>query len=267
MSKQYIIQLLSKEWQKSGVEKGDVLLVHSSLKKVFLKLISDHDYKADTQTILLSLIDAVGETGTLLLPLFNFDFGKTRQFDIRHTPSQMGALTESARLFPGAVRTGHPIYSFAVIGKQAYKFEEVKNFSGYGADSPFALLKEMDGKIAIIGLSDQNSMTSYHYVEEMNEVPYRYHKKFTGSYTDNNGHTEEATFNLFVRDIENGVKTDVNRMMDFLWEKKLFKGSKYDEGFGMRTIKMSDFYETVNQIIKEGKAIDYLYSVEKLAET
>ena len=101
----------------------------------------------------------------------------------------MGALTEAGRQHPLAVRTGHPIYSFGVIGFHAEKFKAINNFSGYGDDSPFALLKKLNGKIAVLGLPDQHSMTFYHHVEEMNNVDYRYHKKFTTDYTDSIGIT------------------------------------------------------------------------------
>ena len=45
----------------------------------------------------------------------------------------------------------------------------------------------MDGKIAVIGLDDQNSMTTYHYVEQYNQVDYRYYKSCTGDYIKEDG--------------------------------------------------------------------------------
>lgn len=129
----------------------------------------------------------------MLFPLFNFDFTESIPFDIRSTPSRMGALAETARTWPGSVRTGHPIYSFAALGAQAQKFSGVDNRSGYSANSTFCMLHDMDGHIAIIDLPDQHSMTFYHHVEEMHEVPYRYFKDFSGSYTDAAGQTSERT--------------------------------------------------------------------------
>src|SRR5262245_31554345 len=82
--------------------------------------------------------------------------------------------------WPGAVRTGHPIYSFAAIGKRADEFRGVRNFSGYGEDSPFGVLHHADGRMAVLDLPDNDSMTFYHYVEESCSAPYRYHKRFAG---------------------------------------------------------------------------------------
>ncbi|MCP9236783.1 AAC(3) family N-acetyltransferase [Lewinella sp. JB7] len=257
-----VIKELSGQWRKSGIEHGDTVLVHSSLRRLLRKLSPRTEVKVTPKLVYDSLVEAVGKSGTLLLPLFNFDFPKVRTFDILNTPSHMGALTEVGRLDTDSVRTGHPIYSFAVRGHHAEHFRGIDNVSGYGSDSPFAMLKELDGKVAVIGLDDQNSMTSYHFVEEQNQVDYRYYKDFSGLYTDHTGKTSERTYKLYVRDIEKGVTTDVNRMMEHLWAAGLYKGDKYDESYGMRTIKFKDLYDETDRIIRSGKAIDYLYSIK-----
>tara|TARA_R110002073_G_scaffold72537_1_gene177600 strand:- start:625980 stop:626774 length:795 start_codon:yes stop_codon:yes gene_type:complete len=263
MTEQKVISFLSNKWRESGVENGDVLLVHSSLRRVLKKTSDELGTKVTPEMVYLSLLDAVGEQGTLILPLFNFDFPKAKFFDIKNTPSHMGALTEIARQHKDSVRTGHPIYSFAVRGKHADKFSGINNQSGYGSDSPFALIQQLGGKLASIGLSDQNSMTSYHFVEECNNVDYRYFKDFEGEYIDGKGVKAHKTYKLFVRKINEGVQTDVDRAMDLLWEKGLYQGEKYDQGYGMRTIPFNDFFKEIDSIIKKGEAINYLYSIKK----
>ena len=52
-------------------------------------------------------------------------------------------------------------------------------------------------------------MTFYHYIEEINNVKYRYFKKFSGNYIDKN-QQKIKTYSLFVRKIDQGVKTFVN---------------------------------------------------------
>ena len=246
---------LAEDWGKCGIYPSDIVLIHTSLRRTLKK------YNASPQMIFESLLKAVGPTGTLLFPLFNFDFTKGVPFDIRSTPSQMGVLTETARHSPGAVRSGHPIYSFAAIGANARLFN-VDNFSGYGSDSPFAILMEIGGKIAVLDLSDLNSMTFYHHIEEMHDVPYRYHKEFTGNYTDIFGVTTKKTYGLFVRDLEKGVLTDVNNMGEILWEQGLYSGSRPNEGIGLRTISAMDMYVSVTEIIKSDRAYGLLYSIE-----
>ena len=82
----------------------------------------------------------------------------------------MGSLTEYVRKNKNIIRTGHPIYSFGVIGAKENKFKDVNNVSGYGKDSPFSILTSLDGKIAVLGLNEQRSMTYYHYVEELSLI-------------------------------------------------------------------------------------------------
>ena len=181
---QSVVQLLARQWRDAGLDAGETLLLHSSLRRTTRAVVRAGGQVSDAAEIVLdSFLEALGPDGTLLLPLFNFDFTTGVPFDIRTSPSHMGALTEAGRLRPGAVRTGHPIYSFAVIGRRAEAFRDVENFSGYGADSPFAMLRAMGGRIGVLDLPDQHSMTFYHHVEEMKAAPWRFHKTFGGDWT------------------------------------------------------------------------------------
>lgn len=257
-----MIQSLAKEWKEAGVQDGDVILVHSSIKRT-IKRYLELGVKITPKDILESFLKAIGPKGTLLLPLFNFDFTKNIPFDIKNTPSQMGALTEAARMYPQVVRTGHPIYSFAVIGFNAEAFKGVNNFSGYGSDSPFGMLRKMNGKIATLDLHDNKCMTFYHYIEEMNEVDYRYHKKFTAGYIDELGNIEVKSYGLFVRNIEKGVLTKVDKAEDLMRKKGLYFGCRPNEGSGLRTFYAQEMYDFVSNIIKSGKAKNILYSIKE----
>lgn len=260
MNKNEIARALSEEWRAAGISEGDTVLLHSRASRT-LRRIKSMGSTPDPAVIIDSFLLAVGDDGTLMLPLFNFDFTKGVPFDIRNSPSQMGALTETGRLWPGAVRTGHPIYSFSVIGKNAQAFRGIQNFSGYGEDSPFGLLHRMEGKIAVLDLPDQNSMTFYHYVEESLEAPYRYHKTFTGQYIDEDGAESTKTFGLFVRNLEKGVATHVDPMGEILWEKGLYTGCRPKEGCGLRVISASRMFDEVATVLREGRAEGLLYEI------
>jgi aminoglycoside 3-N-acetyltransferase len=212
--------------------------------------------------VINSFLEALGSSGTLILPLFNFDFTSGVTFDIRHTPSQMGSLTEAGRLWPGAVRTGHPIYSFVAIGRDAELFRKIDNFSGYGEDSPFGILHRLNGKIGILDLPDQNSMTFYHYVEEKHNAPYRYHKKFSGKYIDENGVESTRSYGLFVRDTEKGVITHVDPMGEILWQHGFYSGFRPKEGCGLRVISAKNIFDEVSRVLNEGRAKGLLYDIQ-----
>ena len=97
MTNEAAVGFLSQEWARAGVGKGDMLLLHSNTRGT-LRRLKQQGFKMDLETILDSFLYALGEAGTLLLPLFNFDFCAGNPFDIRTTPSHMGALTETGRL-------------------------------------------------------------------------------------------------------------------------------------------------------------------------
>lgn len=257
-----VVRQLVNDWRAAGIVPGDIILVHSKLNRTLRRVVAMGG-PADPKLVVQSLLEAVGSSGTLMLPLFNFDFTKGVTFDIRKTPSQMGALTEAGRRWPGAVRTGHPIYSFAVIGNRANAFRGLKNFSGYGEDSPFGVLHRLDGKIAVIDLPDQNSMTFYHYVEECMMAPYRFHKTFTGAYIGEDGVESTQSFGLFVRDLQQGVVTLVDPMGEVLWERGLYSGVRPGTGSGLRVISATRMFEEVASVLREGRAKGLLYDIQQ----
>ena len=202
------IEWLKSRWLSSGIQSGDIVLLHSNVMRT-LGLLKRNGFQPSVGIILESFIQAVGNNGTLLFPLFNFEFTSGVTFDMRSTKSHMGSLTEEARNYPNSVRTGHPIYSFCAIGAFAYKFKGVDNVSGYGIDSPFGIIRELDGKIAVLDIVENNSMTFHHHVEEMMSVSYRYMKNFTGDYIDLDGNKLEKTYSIYVRNLNEKVQTEL----------------------------------------------------------
>ena len=254
--------LLAEQWRAAGIEAGDFVLLQSGLARTYQRVYKAHGVWPSAEDVLQSVLHAIGETGTLLVPLFNYGFTRGEPFDIRSTPSRMGDLTEAARLHPHAVRTGHPIYSFAAIGALASEFEGVDNYSGHGFDSPFATLLAGDGKIAALNLTDGQCMTFYHHVEEMEGVDYRFLKEFSGEYTDGEGSNSQRTYALFVRHLDRGVVTQVDPAGELMWDRGLYRGNRWNEGHGLRTIRANEMYEFVARIIADGRAEGLLMRYE-----
>ena len=203
------LESLTNAFRNLGVQAGDVLLVHSSYKSL-------GEVDGGPQTVIDALLAALGPEGTLIMPTFNFDFNKGKPWDMRSTPSQMGILTEFVRKDPRAKRVFHPIYSFAIIGKYAESLGSLRYKSSYERGSVFGKLRDLDGKIMVIGLSYTRSMTFFHHIEQMEGVDYRFLKQFTGEVTDWDGTTKVDTFEMLVRDIDRGVITEVNPMGELM---------------------------------------------------
>jgi aminoglycoside 3-N-acetyltransferase len=181
------------------INRGDVVLIQSNVIHTLLT------HKCTVKDILNSFLESVGSEGTCVFPTFSTGFAHGVPFDIRNTRSHVGILSEMARKHPNAIRSGHPMQSFVAIGKDAEKFN-VNNYSGYGSDSPFGVLRRLNGKIGLLGIPDSKGNSSYHHIEQMNGVKYRILRQFTENYTDWDGKTEKRTYELFVRDPKGTVR-------------------------------------------------------------
>ena len=236
-----------------GVEEGDTLLVHSSYK-------SFGAVDGGPQIVINALESVLGEDGTLVMPTFNFDFNKGTPWDVRSTPSKMGALTELVRNNPRAKRVFHPFYSFAILGKHAEMLGNLRYKSSYERNSVFGKLRDLDGKIMVIGLSYTNSMTFFHHIEQMEGVDYRFLKEFTGEVTDWDGTTKVDTFEMLVRDIDKGVITEVNPMGELMEKECIIKVGKIGEA-DVKLMKANDVYAFTAREMRRDPHL--LYYIEK----
>jgi aminoglycoside 3-N-acetyltransferase len=236
-----------------GVKAGDTLLVHSSYKSL-------GDVDGGPKTVIAALEDALGVEGTLIMPTFNFDFNKGEPWDVRTTPSKMGALTEVVRLDLRAKRVFHPFYSFAILGRHAEMLGSLRYKSAYERNSVFGKLRDLNGKIMVIGLSYNNSMTFFHHIEQMEGVDYRFLKQFTGEVTDENGNTYTDTFEMLVRDIDKGVMTMVDPMGALMEQAGVIKSAKIGEA-DVKLMKANEVYEFTAREMKRDPHL--LYYIKK----
>ena len=128
------------------IERNGTLLFHSNTFR-WIASLAKGGIKDPIDLIISTLLEYIGNSGTILFPLFNFDFCSTGFFDYRFTPSKMGAITERSRLDSRFGRTSHPIYSFSVYGKHKEDFLRLSNVGGYSDDSPFGLLHHMEVRL------------------------------------------------------------------------------------------------------------------------
>jgi aminoglycoside 3-N-acetyltransferase len=238
-----------------GVEAGDTMLVHSSYK-------SFGPVDGGPQTVIRALelaLDTDGN-GTLIMPTFNFDFNKGQAWDVRTTPSKMGVLTEVVRQDPRARRVFHPFYSFAILGKHAEMLGNLRYKSAYERNSVFGKLRDLDGKIMVIGLSYNDSMTFFHHIEQMEGVDYRFLKQFTGQVTDADGNTYTDTFEMLVRDIDKGVLTMVDPMGALMEERGVIQSAQIGEA-SVKLMKANEVYAFTAREMRRDPHL--LYRIEK----
>jgi aminoglycoside 3-N-acetyltransferase len=240
-------------FQNAGVAAGDTLLVHSSFKSL-------GGVEGGPQTVIDALLEVLSPEGTLIMPTFNFDFNQGKPWDVRKTRSKMGALTEVVRMDPRAKRVFHPFYSFAILGKHAEMLGSLRYKSAYERNSVFGKLRDLDGKIMVIGLSYNNSMTFFHHIEQMEGVDYRFLKQFTGEVTDENGNTYTDTFEMLVRDIDKGVMTMVDPMGALMEEAGVIKSRKIGDA-DVKLMKANEVYAFTAREMKRDPHL--LYYIDK----
>lgn len=247
-------QDLENGFRRVGLEAGDIVLVHSSYN-------SFGGVEGGPQAVIDALLEVLTPAGTLIMPTFNFGFNQGEPWDVNATPSRMGILTELVRLNPESRRVFHPFYSFAILGKLKDELAAVRYKDSYGPDSIFARLRKLDGKIMIIGLSYNHSMTFFHHIEQTQGVDYRYLKEFTGQVTDETGRTYTDTFTMFVRDLDKGVLTAVDPMGEVLEQRGIVKIQKIGNA-DVKLMKANDVFHVTVEEMKKNPHL--LYQIEKM---
>ena len=159
--------------QDLGLERGDIVLLHSSL-------ISLGKVNGGPAAVIDAFLDVVGEEGTLLVPVFG----------------ALGILTEELKQRSNAVISPCPVGTLAAIGKDAEAIchDHWKAATAHGEDTPFTRIAERDGYICLLGV-DQDRNTTLHSVEALLELPYM--GSATRTFTTPEGEEITKTWNYY----------------------------------------------------------------------
>lgn len=172
-------QKLASDLRNLGIREGMVLIVHSSLSA--LGWVS-----GGAAAVILALEDALGESGTLVMPTHSGDYSDPAEwsnppvpenwipviretmpaFDRDLTPTRgIGAVPECFRKQRGTVRSGHPQGSFAARGPLAEAITARHGLDfAFGDQSPLARVYDLEGSVLLLG-AGQDSNTSLHLAE------------------------------------------------------------------------------------------------------
>ncbi|AFK19095.1 AAC(3) family N-acetyltransferase [Haloferax mediterranei ATCC 33500] len=173
------VSSLASDLRALGVEAGDTLTVHSSLRS--LGWVS-----GGPQAVVDALQEVLTESGTLVMPTHSTQYSDPSvwqeppvpdhwveiiddsrpPFRPEVTPTRgMGAIPECFRNYPEAVRSEHPLYSFAAWGADADEIVADHSLdNGLGNESPLARVYDRDGDVLLLGVG-HDSNTSLHLAE------------------------------------------------------------------------------------------------------
>ena len=144
----------------------EILMVHSSFDGLLPM------YKGDAKDLVKALADLCGPNRTLVMPSFvmggrtfnTSEYYRTRPFDVRRTPSEMGLVAEIFRRTPGVVRSLHPTCSVCALGPLAQEVTAGHHLSekGMSPDSPFGVMTRRPTAILGLGVEYFRCLTHAH---------------------------------------------------------------------------------------------------------
>jgi len=150
-----------------GLGKGDIVYVHSSLKRI--GFIED-----GPETLIDAFLEVLGDEGTLAVPTHSLSYvGLGRPpYEIGSTPTLLGMFPEAVRRHPKALRSAHPTHSTSAIGKDADEITCGHNLSNaMHTDSPLYKIYQKGGKVLLLGVDHRRS-TALHLAESLAGVRY-----------------------------------------------------------------------------------------------
>ena len=230
-----------------GISKNDTIFVSSDISTLIYTSIKNKE-KITPDDIINILIDLVGANGNLIFPTYNWDFCKGITFDYKTTPSKTGSLSQYALKRNDFIRTQHPIYSFAVYGKDAKYLASLDYKSSFGKDSIFSWFYQIGAKNLIINVSYQHSSTFVHYLEEKCSVKYRFLKNFTADYIDKEGNQSTRTYQMYVRPLDKQVLTTIDPMHELFVRENAVKEVNFNHST-IRLLDMKKAYDLVEDNI------------------
>ncbi|MEW6715904.1 MAG: AAC(3) family N-acetyltransferase [Chloroflexota bacterium] len=229
-------------FRKIELTSSRVIMVHSSYKSL-------GGVEGGADTVIDALLEFARPEGTVLFPNFNFrSWTESHYFDIYETHSEMGIITELARLRQDALRTPHPIYSFAALGKLKEEFANCEDVEAYGPDSVFALFHKLNGMIISIGLHWNSTFSMHHYIEYKTGCDYRRVINFSGIYVGKDGVPHIKTYSMFARN-DLRVITDIVEGMDELYERGIIKETLVGAA-KVHYATANDFFDNMSVIVR-----------------
>lgn len=173
------VQSITEDLRRLGVSDGMTIISHASLSSMGWVC-------GGAAAVVQALLNAIGESGTLVMPANSSDYSDPDlwknppvptawcpiirdtmpAFDPQTTPtSRMGRIAECFRTWPGTHRSIHPATSFCAKGPTADTLLRNHQLDdSLGINSPLGALYKLEASILLIGVGHESN-TSLHLAE------------------------------------------------------------------------------------------------------
>ncbi len=145
--------------RSAGIVPGDTVMFHSSLSSMGTVV-------GGPDTVIDGFLDAVGPEGTVAVPTLWYHHTDPpmdiKDWDIDHSPSYPGLITETFRQRPDSLRSNNPTHSVSAIGARAEELTRNHGQSGlrpcvfgdtaFAGESPWQRLYEWNAAYCFIGV-------------------------------------------------------------------------------------------------------------------
>jgi amino acid adenylation domain-containing protein len=150
-----------------GITAGDTVLMHSAFHML-------NGFDGTPDQVIECVLNLIGESGNLAMVSLPYTRSTAAYlqagvpFDVQHTMSAMGVITEIFRHHPGVVRSINPAHPILACGPAAPWLIANHEHTLYscGKGSPFEKLVHVQAKALFFDVS-LRSMTFFHYLEDL----------------------------------------------------------------------------------------------------
>ncbi len=209
---------LTSALKKLGIKRGAIVMLHSSF-------VGMEPMDGGPDAVVDAFLDAVGPTGTLMVPAFG----------------ALGIIAEKVKARPNAVFSDCPRGTIAAIGPKAAEIgrDHWKAATAHGEGTPFTRLRDLDGYICLLGV-DQDRNTTLHSIEALLELPYLNDTTATFKTPDGKEHTK--TWKYYP-----GPHRDFIGLEHYMRHEGIIKIERINNAM-VRLMKVRDLYDLMLEI-------------------
>lgn len=188
------------------------LLVHADVFRARAAIVNTSNPELMLERHLAALQTIAG-TRPLFLPVFNYDYTRSRVYLPASAPSQVGVLNEYARTHMAGARCGAPVFNFYTnTPALAADLPASGQVDPFGANTVFGLVHRAGGQVLMYG-APFASFTALHYIERLSGGPmYRYDKLFSGTVQFADGSSKPVDLNYHCRPMGKALEYDWPRL-------------------------------------------------------